>query len=263
MYPILFRIGPVEIHSYGTMLMLGFIAGILLARRQARRLDLSPDLPLDLGVWLLVAGVAGARLLFVALNWELYADRPVEILCVWRDSGLSFHGGLLGGVAAAILFARTRRVSFWALADMAAPGLAFGYAIARVGCFLNGCCYGAPTDLPWGVEFLLWPDSEVTTPPSHPTQIYSSLGSLVILAVLLRLGPQLRAPGQLFLLYLMLYSVLRSAVEVLRKGYTGKVLVAGVTEAQAASAVIVILALVLFPRLARRAPPEGAGRTDQ
>jgi phosphatidylglycerol:prolipoprotein diacylglycerol transferase len=259
MFPTLFRIGPVEIHSYGTMLMLGFVAGILLARRSARRAGLPADLPLDLGVWLLIAGVIGSRLLFVAINWHLYLGRPVEMVRIWDDGGLSFHGGLLGGVVAAAIFARRRGLSFWALADMAAPGLALGYGIARFGCLLNGCCYGAPTALPWGIEFPIWPDSQVTTDPSHPTQIYSALGSFLILGVLLRAEGRLRGRGRLFLLYLLLYSALRAAVEVLRKGYTAGVLVAGLTEAQVASAAIILLALILFFRLPARAAAPATG----
>jgi len=264
-FPVLVRIGPVTIHSYGTLLMLGFIAGILLARREARRLGLSQEVALDLGVWVLIAGVACARGLFVALNWWDFAARPVEALYIWREGGLSFHGALLGGVVAGILFARRRGLSFWALADMSAPGLALGYGIARFGCLLNGCCYGAPTDLPWAVRFPYFPDSAITTDPSHPTQVYSALGSFAILAILMWLRRLLPARGQLFLAYLMLYSVVRSGVEVLRKGYTARVLFDGITEAQAASAVIFAAALIAFLLLGRRAargpaanPPQAA-----
>jgi phosphatidylglycerol:prolipoprotein diacylglycerol transferase len=250
--PTLFHVGPVAVHSYGTLLMVGFVAGILLAGREAKRLGLGSELAVDLGLWALVAGVVGARATFVALNWKDFSARPVEALYVWQVGGLSFHGGLLGGVVAAGLLARRRRVSFWSLADMAAAGLALGYGITRFGCFLNGCCYGRPTSLPWGVRFPLFPDSAITTEPSHPTQIYAALGSFLILAVLLWMRPRLSVRGQLFLLYLLLYSVLRAAIEVLRKGYTAQVLVDGVTQAQAASAVIFVGALAGLMWLGRK-----------
>jgi len=246
MHPTLFRIGPVAVHSYGTLLMLGFLAGVLLSRREARRLRLSPEVPLDLGIWVLIAGVVCARALFVALNWADFAARPLEVLYVWREGGLSFHGGLLGGVLAGMLFAHRRGISFWTLADTVTPGLALGYGIARFGCLLNGCCYGGPTGLPWGLRFPLWPDSQITTEPSHPTQIYAALGSFLILAGLMAVRGRLKGQGQLFLLYLMLYAPLRSAIEVLRKGYTARVLLDGLTEAQAASIVIFVAALVGF-----------------
>lgn len=251
MLPTFFHIGPIAVRSYGTLLMLGFIAGILLTSRQARRVGLGAELAVDLGLWALVGGIAGARAVFVALNWSDFAAHPVEACYLWQQGGLSFHGGLLGGVVAALALARRRRVSFWLLADAAAPGLALGYGITRFGCFLNGCCYGAPTSLPWGVRFPLFVDSNITTEPSHPTQIYSALGSFLILTVLLRMQARLSARGQLFLLYLALYSMLRSAVEVLRKGYTARVLVGPITQAQAASALMFVAAVVGLALLGR------------
>jgi len=262
--PTFFHIGPVEIRAYGTLLMLGFIAGILIAGREAKRLGLPADLAVDLGLSALIGSVLGARALFVALNWQDYAPRPIEVLYLWQVGGLSFHGGLLGGVAGALVLAWRRRVSFWSLADMGAPGLALGYGIARFGCFLNGCCYGGPTSLPWGVRFPLFADSHLTTEPSHPTQIYAALGSFAILGVLLRVRARLSARGQLFLLYLMLYSVLRGGIEVLRKGYTAQVLVDGLTQAQVASAVIFVgagLGLVVLARRSRKQKDVPGDRT--
>jgi len=223
-FPTLFRIGPVEVHGYGTLLMVGFVAGILLARREARRMRLSPDLPIDLGVWVLVAGVLFARGVFVAVNWRDYAPYPAEALYVWRQGGLSFHGALLGGVLAAILFARRRDISFWTLGDMVAPSIALGYGIARFGCLLNGCCYGVPTSLPWGISF---PQYHFPNQPLHPTQIYAALASFIIMGLLLCARRRLGVPGQLFLLYLMLYSLARSGVEVLRRGASATPIVSG------------------------------------
>ena len=262
MFPTLFHIGPVAVHSYGTLLMLGFIGGILLARREAKRLGLPDELAVDLGLWVLVAAVIGARALFVALNWPDFSGRPQEAFFIWQTGGLSFHGGLIGGIVAAELLARRRRVSFAALADMGTPGIALGYGIARFGCFLNGCCRGVSTSLPWGVRFPIFPDSSILTPPSHPTQIYSALGSFLILAVLLAVRVRFPVRGQLFLFYLALYSVLRSAVEVLRKEVTAKVLVDGITQAQALSAVVFVAAIVGIYLLGRRgrmkSPPGGS-----
>ncbi len=233
------------------MLMLGFVAGILLSRREAKRVGVSPDIPLDLGIWVLVSAIVFARGLFAVLNWSDFAARPLEILYVWREGGLSFHGGLLGGILAALLFAKARRISFWIIADVMTPGLALGYGIARFGCFLNGCCYGAPTSLSWAVRFPLWPDSGILTEPSHPTQIYSALGSFIILGILMTVRGRLKGRGKLFLLYLMLYAVMRSIVEVFRRGATAQVLFDGVTQAQVASAVIFVSAAIGFALLGR------------
>ena len=262
MFPTLFKIGPVAIHSYGTLLMLGFVAGILLSVREAKRLDISPEVPLDLGIWVLIVGVVFARGTHVLLDWGEFANRPVEILCVWRTPGLSFHGGLAGGVLAGLVFTWRSRLPFWTVADMVTPGIALAYGIARFGCLLNGCCYGMPTGRPWAVEFAYWGDSEVRTLPSHPTQVYAALGSFAILGILLAVRGRLRAGGQLFLLYLILYAPMRAAVEVLRRGETAEVLFGDVTEAQAASAVIFVAALWGFIVKGRRHTVAESGEPD-
>jgi len=255
-FPELLRIGPVSVHSYGTLLMLGFLASIWLASRQARRLGLPGEIAIDLGLWALVGGVIFARALFAGLNWSDYAADPKRILYIWREGGLSFHGGLLGGVVAGALLAHRRRVSFWTLTDVAAPALALGYAIGRIGCLLNGCCYGTPTSLAWGLRFPFFPGSGLSTQPSHPTQVYSSLGSLLILAILLKARGRLRAPGQLFCLYLALYSVMRGAIEVLRRDVSAARLLDGITQAQVASGVILVGALITMLLLAHRPSAE-------
>ncbi len=252
MHPDLFKIGPIVVHSYGTLLMLGFISGILLSRREARRLGASPDLPLDLGVWILIASVVFARALFVAMNWVDFSPYPLSVFFVWREGGLSYHGGLLGGVLAVLAFAHRYQLSFWLLADIMTPGLALGYGIARFGCLLNGCCYGAPTDLPWGIRFPYYADSQVLTEPSHPTQIYSALGSFLILALLMLVRTRLSGRGQLFCLYLVLYAPMRAFIEVFRKGYTAQVLFDGLTQGQVASALIFISAAACFIILGKR-----------
>jgi phosphatidylglycerol---prolipoprotein diacylglyceryl transferase len=253
-FPILFHLGPVQVHSYGVMLMLGFLAGIALSQRQARRMGLSPDLPIDLGVWILVFAIVLSRLVFVALNWSESSHRLLDIVGIWREGGLSFHGGLLGGILATLLYGRLHKLSFWVMADLLSPGLALGYALARIGCFLNGCCYGETTTLPWGVVF-----PGITTDPCHPTQLYSSLGSLIILALLLRVQPRLKARGQLFATYLILYTILRGIVEIFRSGATGQVVFGPITQAQVASVIILALALYLYSWLGRKgervAPP--------
>jgi phosphatidylglycerol:prolipoprotein diacylglycerol transferase len=239
--PVLFRVGPIEIRAYGTLLMLGFLAAIWLSARQGKRRGIEAGRFLDLAIWVLVAGLVGARATFVALD-------PVT---TWRDMpylwqpGLSWYGGLGGGVIAALLYSRVAHLSFASLADSCAPGVALGYGIARIGCFLNGCCYGAPTNLPWGVRF--GPFGQ----PSHPTQLYDAAGSWAIMGVLLYLSPRLKRPGRLFAAYLALYGVLRFLVEILRKGYTAEVLINPLTQAQVASIALVIASLVVFWRLGK------------
>lgn len=243
MRPVLFQFGPIAVRAYGAMLVLAFAVGILWAMREARlrRLGcrLRPERMIDTGLAALIGGLIGARIVFVILDPNLgWRDLPF----IWRG-GLSFHGGLIGGIAAVFAYAFAARVNPGLLFDAGAPSMALGYAIARIGCLLNGCCYGCPTSLPWGLRF---PDLAAggMTPPSHPTQLYSSLGALVMFGILLRMRPLARVPGQLFFAYLGLYGVLRFMVEILRRGYTAEVAIGPLTEAQLASIALVLLAII-------------------
>lgn len=243
MRPVLFQLGPIAVRAYGAMLVLAFAVGILWAMREARlrRLGcrLPPERMIDTGLAALIGGLIGARILFVILDPNLgWRDLPF----IWRG-GLSFHGGLIGGITAVFAYAFAVRVNPGLLFDAGAPSMALGYAIARIGCLLNGCCYGCPTNLPWGLRF---PDLATggLTPPSHPTQIYSSLGSLVLFGILLRMRPLARVPGQLFIAYVGLYGVLRFIVEIFRKGYTAEVAIGPLTQAQVASIGLVVFAII-------------------
>jgi len=243
MRSILFSIGPVRIHSYGVMLTLGFLAGILWMRREGKQRGLGTDVVLDFALWILLSSIIFARALFVLLNWSDFADTPQDIVLLWRG-GLSFHGGVLGALAAAMLFAIRRRIPLGTLADAGAPAIPLGYAFARIGCFLNGCCGGYPTALPWAVRFSAVPGNPaVLTPPSHPTQIYDSLMSLLVFGIIILLKPHTRARGQLFAAYVAIYSLERYVVDFWRVGASAAVFhpLAPLTEAQVASVVIGII----------------------
>jgi phosphatidylglycerol:prolipoprotein diacylglycerol transferase len=254
MRPILFYIGRLPIRAYGTMMMLAFAAGIAWAVREARRRGLDPGLILDLAVWIMVSGIVFARAIFIALDPALtWRDLPY----IWRG-GLSFHGGLIGGVLAALVFVRLKRIRFWTLADTCAPSIALAYGIARIGCLLNGCCYGRPATLPWGIV-CVDPDTGVATPPSHPTQVYSALASWALFAALVVFARRSKLSGSVFLLYLMAYGVIRFLIEYLRRGVTAQPLhvrsLAWLTEAQLASIIIFVGAGLVWWWLARRAAP--------
>ena len=262
MYPVLVEIGgkPI-IFSYGLMLMLAFVAGIFWATREAKRRRVSSDQVLDLSLFILIGSILCARITFVLLDrpaWPDYLSHPLNILLV-RMGGLSFHGGLAGAVIAGILFSWRRRIPFWKLADICAPSAPLGYGIAKIGCLLRGCCYGAPTDLPWAMRFLEEPSANIWTPPSHPTQIYACLASFVVFGLLLWLRERMSKEGMLFLSYLAIYSVQRFLIEILRKGYTAEILFGPLTEAQVASIAIILCSLLGLRWLAAR----GAPRTHQ
>jgi len=235
---------PVRIRSYGVMLMLAFGAGIVIAMQRAPRYGIEPVDIIDLSLFILVGSIIGSRAFYVLLNWQReFAAHPRAVLSVW-EGGLAFYGGLIGGTLGGLIFSHWRRVRLRTLADLVAPSVAFGYAIARLGCFLNGCCHGGPTNLPWGVVF---PDS-VSLGPVHPAQLYSAFASWLVGVALLAFAPRVRVPGHMALWYLVLSSVERIFTEVFRRGYTGDTLsfLPALTQAQGASILIIVFALAII-----------------
>ncbi len=246
---------PIQIRSYGVMLMLAFAAGIFVAMRRASFYRIDPPSIIDLSLFILVGSLVGARVCYVLLNWgaEFAEEAPREVLSVW-EGGLSFHGGLTGGVLGGLLFCRWRRVRPSLVADLVAPSVALGYAVARLGCFLNGCCHGGPTNLPWGVDFPEPADQLQLHVCVHPTQLYSSLGSIAVTVLLLWLVPRIRVPGHLGLWYLVFGSVLRFFVEFLRRGYTAHPWgpLPALTQAQAASVALIVVSLAIIVATRKR-----------
>lgn len=248
------KFGPVRIRSWGVMLLCGFTAGIVYASKVGPPRGLTVPMVIDLALMLLIFAILGARLVFVLLMFNEYASQPGTVLSVWRG-GLSFHGGVLGGVLAVLLFCRWRKVRFAVLADVFTPAVPIGYALTRIGCFLNGCCHGVPTDLPWGVVF---PENVKHFPgPVHPTQLYASAGSAAIVLILLWAWPRMRRPGQLFPLYLVLYSIMRFLCEYTRRGATARIsaLIPALTVGQIACIIIGLSGLIWFV-LVQRQPYE-------
>ncbi len=246
MLPRLFQLGPFTVHSYGLMVMLGFVAGIVLSSRLAKRRGLAGEALVDAAPVMLLASIAGARLLFVALNWGDFADRPWTILSVWQG-GMSFHGGAIAGVASGIYCLKKRGLSPAMMVDAAAPGLAVGYAIGRIGCLLNGCCHGGPSDLPWAMSF---PDGEDGV-RYHPVQLYAAILNGLLTWWLAR---QYLAPhrvGQVINSFVGWYSVYRFLIESLRRGVSAKVVWGGLTEAQWFSAWSIVAAIAVHFLLLR------------
>lgn len=225
------------------MVMLGFIAAAWWATKSGKRRGIDSDTVLDAAVYIFIPAMILARLMFVALNYRDYHS-IAEWGMTWRG-GMSFHGGLLGGVLGGIFFCRRRKVAAWDMADVVAPGIALGYAIGRIGCLLNGCCYGRQCSLPWAMSF---PDLNfpgMMTLPSHPTQVYSSLAGFIMFGLLALLDKHRRYSGQTFLSFLVLYCVYRFIIEYFRAGVTATVAFQGLTQAQIASIVIAAGALVV------------------
>lgn len=241
MHSTLFTIFGLPIRAYGLMMVVGFTLGIWRAVRICKkRYGIEPDRVYDIALVSLFGGVLGARAVFILLNPGTESWRG--FFAVWQG-GLSFHGGLACAMLLGYIYTRRAKLSFWRTADLIAPSLAIGYAFTRIGCFLNGCCYGAPTSLPWGVRFY---ENGMLTPPSHPTQIYASIANLLIFWLLTRLEPMRRGPGFVFVSYLGLYSIYRFLVEFLRSGYSASQWAFGLTQAQGVSLAVIVLSLIVI-----------------
>jgi phosphatidylglycerol:prolipoprotein diacylglycerol transferase len=236
------------------MMAVAFLAGLWTAGRRGIRDNLSPDSIMDLGPWLIVGTIVGARTLYVLTFWDTqFAHKPLaEIFKVW-EGGLVFYGGLIGATVAGVAYLRLRKLPLWKMADAVAPSIALGYVFGRIGCLLNGCCYGRECHLPWAIQF---PDREgLPTTPVHPTQIYDSLLNLGFYAFLAWLYRRKKFDGQVFGAYLIGYALLRSFVEMFRGDYPPSQHYLGgwATPGQMVSIGIVVAGLVLLLTLPR--PP--------
>ena len=217
MRSVLFRIGPVPFHSYGLMVAVGFLVGLWRAVRASGRRGINSAVVVDAALYILLGGVIGARIVYVTHEWSYYRENLAEIPKIW-DAGLSFYGALVASSVVAYVYAKRKAIGFARFADLLAPSVALGYAFARIGCFLNGCCGGIPTGLPWGVRFHDPFNSSIFTPPSHPTQLYSSAASLAIFAALVWIDRKGYRDGTVFAAYLALYGGTRFLIEFLRAG---------------------------------------------
>ena len=224
MHPELIRIGSFALPSYGVALACAFLASIWLLRRRAPSFGVPPDAAADVGIWLLLSGLLGAKILLLVVEGPRYLRSWGDFVEFLRSGGV-FYGGLIGAVAALVVLLRKRRIGFWTFVDIAAPAVALGHAIGRLGCFSAGCCWGRECSLPWAVTFTdPVAERNVGVPlnvPLHPTQLYESAGLLVLCGLLLALGR--RRPGQIFAVYLGGYALLRFTIEFFRGDPRGSV----------------------------------------
>lgn len=239
MHPILLKLGPLSVKSYGFFLALGILLGVWWAKIQSKKENISSSVIYDFSLYAVLGGIIFARLVFVFLNLKEYVFDPLSIILPRGGGigGFSYHGAVLGGIIGGIIFCKKNKFSFLKFADFFSPPLSLGLAIGRIGCFFNGCCYGTKTNLPWGIKF---PDTSYS---SHPTQIYESVLSLFIFFILIRM--KRKFSGYIFFNYLILYSSSRFFLEFLRKGVTAKVLFY-LTQAQYASILIIVFSLIFM-----------------
>ena len=225
MYPIAFNIFGKSIHFYGVCIALGFICATLVMLYKRNRAGMTADQIFDLAIIALFTGIIGARLLHVIQNWE----SGNGLLWIFRidQGGLVFYGGFLLAITCCCIYARKKKISMPALLDVTSPAIAIGHAFGRIGCFLQGCCFGkaAPADAWYAVRYPYHPESSIDprmilpdgyTQALYPTQIWESLANFILCGVLLLLCKKLRRPGQIAGVYLITYAVIRFILEFFR-----------------------------------------------
>lgn len=253
MFPDLISIGSVSLHTYGLFVAAGFLAGLRVAVRLGKSAGVTPQQTLDMGFLMIVAAVVGSRLFYVLINIPHYVERPVDVFKIWQG-GLVFSGGIVAAMGTVLWYTRRHGLPFWKIADMWAPGMALGQGIGRIGCFMAGCCYGKPTDAPWGVVFTHPHSLAPLHVPLHPTQLYSFGLNLLLFFVLLILHRKKAYDGQVFLWLLVLHSTGRLWVERFRGDDRGVVFGSGMSVTQFLALVILIGAIVALYVLRRRRP---------
>jgi phosphatidylglycerol:prolipoprotein diacylglycerol transferase len=232
---------------------LAFVFGLWSASRRARQTGVPAERILDVGTWLIVGAIIGARTLYVISYWrEEFAGKPFVDIFMIQRGGLVYYGGLIGACAAGIFYSRFKKIPLWQLSDILAPSIALGYFFGRIGCLMNGCCYGRACSLPWAIQF---PATHPTYPEHvHPTEIYESLLSLGLFFYLSWLFKRRKFNGQIFATYLVIYAVLRSFVEMFRGDYPQRYVGGLLTPAHLISIAILLVGLVLFWVLPRITP---------
>ena len=249
MHPDVLQWGILHIRSYGLMLAIAFLAGTWLAVREARRRGLDEDRLVTVILVVLVSSVIGARALYVLEHVQEFRREWGSVIAVWQG-GLTLYGGVVAGTLAGLLTARQLGLPMWSVADVLTPSFALGTVLGRIGCYLNGCCYGVPTAMPWGVVFP--PDSfaglEFGNAAVHPSQLYLALAGLVLYCVTIVLRSRLQVPGTLFWSFLLLFALVRIPLDLTR-AYEPEAMVMAWGTVEIRESQVTSLALALFSTL--------------
>lgn len=264
MYPVILDLGPIKLHTYGLMIAVGFLTALYFIRRDGeRRLGLDGETVNEMGFWILLTGLAGTRIFHILLYPVDYSlTDPLGWVTIWKG-GLVFQGGIPTALAYYWWASRRKKVPFWAALDIAIPYVPLAHAFGRIGCLMYGCCYGKPTELPWGIHFpagspawnaQLHGEGATHTFALHPTQLYSAAGLLLLMALLLLI----RQRGRLFdgisvPAYLILYGLFRFIVEFFR-GDGNPTHMGTFTDQQVIALLMAIMGVALFVVLWRYMP---------
>lgn len=252
MHPKLITLWEFNIYTYGFFLAVAFIVGVFIAKRFAEKSDIDPEKMTDLCIYTLIGGIVFSRLFYVFTNPALFKDNLLGIFKIW-EGGLVFYGGFIGALLTALVYMRFTHLPFWKIADILSIPVAVGHGIGRIGCFFAGCCYGKACDLPWAVVFN-HPDTlaQPRGVPLHPTQLYSVGVNLTIALFLFMIRKRTKFDGQLFWIYILLYGISRSIVEIFRGDFRGAIVFGMLSISQTIGIAMSLLAVVMLLYLKHR-----------
>src|SRR5829696_162443 len=258
MHPILFEIGRFPVYTYGVLLAVAYLLGLQFALVRARSRGLDPNRVMDLGIWIIISALAGAKLLLLIIDFDSFGRSPADLLTLLRSGGV-FYGGLIAAVVVALWYLWRHKMPVWQVTDVFAPGIALGHVVGRLGCLFAGCCFGKPTSVPWAITFHSeYAAQNVGTPlnvPLHPTQLYEAGAELLILGILLATEKKGRPfPGRTFWGYMFLYGISRFIIEFYRGDARGAV--GAFSTSQFVSMLIIPLSVIMLYLLSRRTSPE-------
>lgn len=237
MDPVAFEIFGMEIRWYGIFIATAFLVGTIIAMRETKRKGIDEEILIDLLLFAVPAALIGARIHYVIFSWDIYRDNPIEVFN-FRGGGLAIHGGVIAGVIVALIFCKIRKQKFWKFADITAPSIILGQAIGRWGNYANQEAHGGPTDLPWGIM--------IDGVKVHPTFLYESIWNFLTFIFLLWYSrKKSKVDGEVFLLYIALYSLARYFIEGLR---TDSLMWGQYRVAQLISILSIVVAAIIFYR---------------
>lgn len=235
---VAFSIFGLDVMWYGLLIATGVLIGVLIAIKQAKRIGLDEETLIDFLIWVIPLSLVGARVYYVIFEWDVYRHNPIDALNI-RNGGLAIHGAIITAIIVAVIFTKIKKIDFWMIADVCAPSLILGQSIGRWGNFTNQEAHGGPTNLPWGIM--------IDGVKVHPTFLYESIWNFLVFLFLLWYGRnKQKVRGELFLLYLILYSFIRFFIEGLR---TDSLMLGSIRVAQIVSVIgILIPAIIIYVR---------------
>lgn len=251
MYPVLFKFGKIAVYTYGLFIAIGFLAGISIAKKEAERVGEDPQRIMDLCFYILIAAIIGSRLFYILTKPGMFLSDPLEIFKIW-NGGLVFYGGFIGAVVTVFVYLKKLNMPLWRTLDILAPALAMGHFFGRIGCFFAGCCYGQMCHLPWAVTFSHPESLAPIGLPLHPTQLYSALNNLMIFSFLWFFRKRKAFDGQLCWLYILIYGITRSIIEIFRGDDRGGRVLEILSVSQTIGGIMAVTAVVMLIILKRR-----------